>query len=109
MLLGSFMLIRVTPPILAVSWKVIIPSAVMMAVVFAVAMGMALRAQRSKPTTGMKGIIGEVGVTRTRVKEDGRIFVHGEIWNATSDEEIRKGSKVRVVSIEGLTLKIEKL
>jgi membrane-bound serine protease (ClpP class) len=107
--LGSFMLVRVTPPILAISWKVIVPSVVFIAVVFAVAMGLALKAQRSKPTTGMKGIVGEVGVTRTRVKEDGRIFVHGEIWNATSEDAIDKGVRAIVVGIEGLTLKIEKV
>jgi membrane-bound serine protease (ClpP class) len=109
LLLGSFMLIRVTPPILGISWKVIVPSIVLMAVLFAVAMGLALKAQRAKPTTGMKGIIGEVGVARTNVVREGKVFVHGEIWNATSDEAIRKGAKIRVVGIEGLTLKIEKV
>ncbi len=107
--LGSFMLIRVTPPILAISWKVIIPSVVLMVAVFAVAMGLALKAQRAKPTTGMRGIVGEVGVARTKVKGSGKVFVHGEIWNATSEEPIRKGEKVKVVDIEGLTLKIEKV
>ncbi|KPJ48372.1 serine protease, partial [candidate division TA06 bacterium DG_26] len=62
MLLGSFMLVRVTPPVWKISWKVIIPSVVVTALFFLFAIGMAIRAQRRKPTTGMKGIIGEIGV-----------------------------------------------
>ena len=108
MLLGSFMLVRVTPPVWKISWKVIIPSVVVTALFFLFAIGMAIRAQRRKPTTGMKGIIGEIGVARTKIEREGKVFVHGEIWNAASEEVIRKGEKVRVVGIEGLTLRIEK-
>jgi len=108
MLLGSFMLVRVTPPVWKISWKVIIPSVVVTALFFLFAIGMAIRAQRRKPTTGMKGIIGEIGVARTKIDKEGKVFVHGEIWNAASEEVIRKGEKVRVVGIEGLTLRIEK-
>lgn len=109
MLLGSFMLIRVTPPVLRISWKVIIPSVLVTALFFIFAIGMALRAQRRKPTTGLKGIIGEIGVARTKISAKGKVFVHGEIWNATSEEVIRKGEKIRVIGIEGLTLRIQKI
>ena len=88
--------------------KVIIPSVVVTALFFLFAIGMAMRAQCRKPTTGMKGIIGEVGVARTKIDKEGKVFVHGEIWNAASEEVIRKGEKVRVVGIEGLPLRIEK-
>jgi membrane-bound serine protease (ClpP class) len=109
MFLGSFMLIRVTPPVLQISWKVIIPSVLAAAIFFVFAIGMALRAQRRKPTTGMKGIVGEIGVARTNITGAGKVFVHGEIWNATSQEVIKKGERVKVVGIEGLTLEVEKI
>ena len=109
MFLGSFMLIRVTPPVLQISWKVIIPSVLAAAIFFVFAIGMALKAQRRKPTTGMKGIVGEVGVARTSISGTGKIFVHGEIWNATSQEVIKKGERVKVVGIEGLTLEVKKI
>jgi membrane-bound serine protease (ClpP class) len=70
---------------------------------------MALRSQRRKPTTGRKGIVGEIGVARTNITKTGKVFVHGELWNATSQEVIKKGERVRVVKIEGLTLEIEKI
>jgi membrane-bound serine protease (ClpP class) len=108
MLLGSFMLIRVTPPVLKISWTVIIPSVVATALFFIFAIGMALKAQRRKPTTGLKGIVGEIGVARTKISEKGKVFVHGELWNATSEEVIKKGEKISVVGIEGLTLRIKK-
>lgn len=109
MLLGSFMLVRVTPPVLKISWKVIIPSVVATALFFIVAVGMGLKAQRRKPTTGMTGIVGEIGVARTKIDGKGRVFVHGEIWNATSEEVIKRGEKIKVIGIEGLTLRIQKI
>jgi len=109
MLLGSFMLIRVTPPVLKISWTVIIPSVVATALFFIFAVGMALKAQRRKPTTGLKGIVGEIGVARTKISAEGKVFVHGELWNATSEEVIRKGEKIGVIGIEGLTLRVEKI
>jgi membrane-bound serine protease (ClpP class) len=40
---------------------------------------------------------------------EGKVFVHGEIWNAYADGTIEEGQKIRVLKAEGLKLKVEKL
>jgi len=69
--------------------------------------GLGLKAQRRKVSTGIGGIIGEIGVARTDVEADGSVFVHGEYWNATSDIKIPTGSKIEVVAVDGMTMKVK--
>lgn len=57
--------------------------------------------------TGTSGMIGEVGVVREWHYSEGWIFVHGELWKATSDDPLVSGKKAEVLDIQGLTLKIK--
>ena len=68
-----------------------------------------VRSQNAKPTLGMAGLIGEVGEVRSRLSPAGKIFVHGEYWNARADSEIDVGEKVKVVGSEGMCLKVSRL
>ncbi|HVT04386.1 MAG TPA: nodulation protein NfeD [Thermoanaerobaculia bacterium] len=70
-------------------------------------MTLALRTRRQPVITGGEGLIGEVGVARTAIGVDGKIFVHGTLWNAISNGEIAAGSAVRVRRVNGLTLEVE--
>ncbi len=38
---------------------------------------------------------------------EGKVFVHGELWNATSKSMINKGTKVRVIKVVNLVLDVE--
>lgn len=67
----------------------------------------AVRARRNKVVTGERGLIGEIGVAQTLLRPDGKVFVHGEIWNARSPVEINPGSSVRVTAVHDLTLTVE--
>jgi membrane-bound serine protease (ClpP class) len=66
------------------------------------------RSQQSKPTLGIAGLIGEIGEVRGKLSPSGKIFVHGEYWNAQADSEIDVGEKVEVVGIEGMVLKVRR-
>ncbi|MDH3443302.1 MAG: nodulation protein NfeD [Deltaproteobacteria bacterium] len=68
-----------------------------------------VRSQRSKQTLGLEGIVGEIGEVRTALAPRGKIFVHGEYWNAEADGEIATGERVQVVGIDGMTLKVKQL
>jgi membrane-bound serine protease (ClpP class) len=107
MLLGSLMLFR--SPELKVSLSIIIPAVLFTAAFFVFAVGMGLRAQMKKATTGGKGIIGERGVALGMLNLEGQVSVHGEVWKAISTEQIKKGEKVEVVEVEGLVLKVRKV
>lgn len=66
-----------------------------------------LRARKSQVTTGSEGMIGEIGVARTALGPEGKVFVHGELWNATARAAIAEGARVRVAGINGLHLVVE--
>lgn len=107
--LGSIMLFESPIPALRASFYVIIPTVIATSAFFAFAVTMAVKAQLAKPATGAEGLIGEVGVVQTRLCPEGKIFMHGEIWNAYAEEVIEVGEKVRVIKTEGLKVKVEKL
>jgi len=70
-------------------------------------MSLVLRAYKNRVSTGSEGMIGEIGVTRTPLGPDGKVFVHGELWNARARNEIAAGTRVRVRSVEGLRVLVE--
>jgi membrane-bound serine protease (ClpP class) len=67
------------------------------------------RSQKSKPTMGLQGLIGEIGEVRGKLGPTGKIFVHGEYWNAQADGEIDVGEKVKVLGYDGMCLKVSRL
>jgi membrane-bound serine protease (ClpP class) len=109
--IGSLMLIDSPSSLefVAVSWGVIIPAVLCTAAFFLFAVGMGLRAQRRKPTTGVEGIAGETGTAITDLDPGGQVRVHGELWKAVSESgKIRRKEPVQVVRVENLTLMVRK-
>jgi membrane-bound serine protease (ClpP class) len=105
--LGSLMLIDSPSSLefVTISLRVIIPAVLLTAAFFAFAIGMGVRAQRRKPTTGIEGIIGETGEAIGALTPNGQVRMHGEIWNAVSEgAEIPAGARVKVVAVDNLTL-----
>lgn len=107
--LGSIMLIDASLPALRVSISVIVPT-VIATVLFAMfAVGMGLRAQTRKVTTGQEGLVGQTGEALEDLDPKGKILVSGEYWNAKakgSKSPISKGSSVRVESVENMLLTV---
>jgi len=66
-----------------------------------------LRARRGRVSTGSEGMIGEIGIARTPVGAEGKVFVHGELWNAVAANAIPEGARVRVAGVNGLHLVVE--
>jgi membrane-bound serine protease (ClpP class) len=65
--------------------------------------------QKSRPTLGFEGLVGEVGEVRDTLSPTGKVFVHGEYWNAQADREIPVGEKVKVIGYDGMCLKVSRL
>jgi membrane-bound serine protease (ClpP class) len=70
-------------------------------------MTLVMRARRHRVATGVEAMIGEIGVARTNVARDGKVFVHGELWNASAKSDIPEGARVRVRAVEGLRVVVE--
>jgi len=107
-LLGSIMLVNTPEMPLRVSWKVIIPVVGATAGIFVFAVSAGIRAQLRRPATGSEWLIGEVAVVRTPLDPEGQVFVRGELWRAVSQTGgVGEGERVRIVGVEGLTLRVE--
>ena len=110
LLLGSMMLIRTgSGDIGKISWTVIISTTAVTALFFLFVIGMGIRAQRLKPTTGINALVDETGVANEILSPSGMVLVHGELWQAESlSGEINKGEKIRVKNMKGFKLFVEK-
>jgi membrane-bound serine protease (ClpP class) len=107
--LGSLMLIESPAEYMRVSLTVIIPAVLVSAAFFIFAVTMAIRARLKKPTTGMEGLIGEEGIATTSISPEGKVSIHGEFWNAISDQSIERGEKVQAFGVANLKLKVKKI
>jgi membrane-bound serine protease (ClpP class) len=109
LLLGSLMLIESPDPALRISWLVIIPVVATTAAFFLFAMSFALRAQMRQPATGREGLVGRRAKVVSPIKPAGKVFVHGEYWNAESEDELEPGDTAEIVSVSELTLQVKKV
>ncbi|MGZ3924379.1 MAG: NfeD family protein, partial [Flavisolibacter sp.] len=111
LLLGSMMLIRRGAGAVGqLSWTVIIASTLITTLFFLFIIGMGLRAQRLKPVTGSESMIGETGEAKDELNPEGMVFLHGELWQAESlTGAIHVGERIRVKSMKGFKLFVEKL
>jgi membrane-bound serine protease (ClpP class) len=109
LLLGSLMLFEDSGSGMGLSWKVLVPTMVVVSGFFIFISGLVFKSHMSKPITGTNGLVGEIGVVKETILTEGRVLVHGEMWKAISKDPIEKGVKVRVVNIERLVLEVEPL
>ena len=107
LLLGSLMLFQGKSPEMRVSLGVLLPTVLVVSGFFVCIAGLVFRAQAARPMTGASGLIGEIGVAKTAVAPEGRVFVHGELWKAVAERPIAPNEKVRVVRVENLVLEVE--
>ena len=105
--LGGLLLVDGPIPEMRVKLEVAIAVSVPFGLITAFLMSIALRARRAKVATGEQGLIGEVGIAFTDLAPSGKVFVHGELWNAHSAKPVRSGAQVRVIAIHQLELEVE--
>ncbi len=107
-LIGSLMLFNRADPLFRLSLSYIIPATLVTALFFVFLIGKGLRAQLLPIKAGAETLIGKTVTTLTAIdSHGGRIFVEGEHWNAVSDTSIEKDEVVRIVAVQGLTLKVK--
>jgi membrane-bound serine protease (ClpP class) len=109
LLLGSLMLFDSTSPYLRPSLAVLIATIAITATFFITVATLAFRAYIRRPASGSEGMIGLTGVVVSRIAPNGKVFIHGEYWNAYSEEVIEEGEEVEVIEIKGLKIKVKKI
>ena len=108
LVIRSVMLTDLTASWLSLSWQPILTVVLLAIILFLGVLTYAIRAQLAKVKTGREGLVGETGVARTDIAPSGKVFVHGELWDAMSEEPLRAGERVKVVAVTGMTVKVEK-
>ncbi|MDX9788685.1 MAG: nodulation protein NfeD [Desulfobacterales bacterium] len=110
LLLGSLMLFEggEKDPGMRLAWTVLLPTVFLVSGFFVLIAGLVVRSQMSQPRTGASGLIGEIGVVKTPLTPNGKVFVHGELWHATAASPIEAGVRVRVTKVTNLVLEVEK-
>ncbi len=108
--LGSLFLIDPESPYGELPKSIIVTVVLASAAFFMIAGRLGLKAQRRKKLSGAEGMVDEEGEAITDFKKGrGKVLVHGEIWNAVSDDDIKKGDAVKVVEVKGLKLNVKKV
>jgi membrane-bound serine protease (ClpP class) len=104
--LGGLLLVDAPIPEMRVHLFTALAVSIPLGIITAFLMSIALRARRNKVVTGVQGLIGEIGVAQTALTPQGKVFVHGELWNAVASAPISIGSKVVVREVNGLQLTV---
>jgi membrane-bound serine protease (ClpP class) len=107
MVLGAVMLINSPLPEMRIRWATAIALAVPFSAITILLLSLAVRARRNKVETGSQGMIGELGRAITPLAPEGKIFVHGEYWDAVALHPVAVGESVRVTDIDRLKLTVE--
>jgi membrane-bound serine protease (ClpP class) len=108
--LGSLMLFDSPIPDMRVSLGVIIPTALLVAIVTVFLLSRVLKAHSQSPTTGVEGMVGEVGRVVRTLDPRGTVAIHGEWWEArTAGESVSEGEEVRVLAVAGRYLEVESI
>ncbi|HEV7764267.1 MAG TPA: nodulation protein NfeD [Thermoanaerobaculia bacterium] len=107
MIIGALLLVDGPIPEMRVSLVTALVVSVPIGVIAVFLMTLVLRAHKNPVVTGTNAMIGEIGIARTAVEGQGKVFVHGELWNAMAKSAIPEGARVRVRSVDGLRVLVE--
>ena len=108
MILGALLLVE-GPPEFRIRPGTAIGIALPFAAISVFLTTLVIRAHGYKVDTGVSGLVGETGIARTALDPEGKILVHGEYWDAVSSVAVTEGTRVRVLSVDGMRLTVEPL
>ncbi len=109
--LGAMMLFRDADPALRASLRLIVAIGITIGLLALGLARLALKARRNHVATGREGLLDELGLVSAGIEVGlpGKVRLHGEIWNAESDVAVEIGGRVRVVQVDGMTLRVERV
>ncbi len=106
LVLGALMLID-GPPEMRIHLATALSVSIPFALITMFLLSLAIKARRNKSLMGGEGLLNEIGEARTVLAPSGKVFVHGEYWDAVSSATVESGTEVRVVAVDGMKLRVE--
>ncbi|MBZ5721882.1 MAG: nodulation protein NfeD [Acidobacteriia bacterium] len=107
MVLGGLLLVDAPIPEMRVHLLTALAVSIPLGIITVFLMGIALKARANKIVTGSQGLVGEIGTAQCALSPQGKVFVHGELWDAVSSTNVPAGQTVVVRSIDGLQLRVD--
>jgi len=107
LVIGGLLLVDAPIPEMRVKLATALAVSIPLGVITVFLMTIALRARANKVVTGAEGLVGEVAVAQTALAPAGKVFVHGEIWDAVASENVSPGERIVVQKVDGLELKVK--
>ena len=105
--LGGLLLVDAPIPQMRVHLLTALAVSIPLGVITVFLMSIALKARANKIVTGTQGLIGEIGLAQTALSPQGKVFVHGELWDAVSSASVASGQTVVVRKVDGLQLSVD--
>jgi len=105
--MGGLFLVDAPIPEMRVHLLTALAVSIPLGLITAFLMSIAMRARRNKIVTGEQGLIGEIGIAQSALSPTGKVFVHGELWDALSAVPVAAGEQVVIRRVEGLTLRVD--
>jgi len=105
--LGGLLLVDAPIPEMRVHLLTALAVSIPLGIITVFLMSIALKARANKVVTGVQGLIGEIGLTQSALSPQGKVFVHGELWDAISSANLPAGQPVIVRQVKGLQLSVE--
>jgi membrane-bound serine protease (ClpP class) len=107
LVIGGLLLVDAPIPEMRVRLVTALAVSIPLGIITAFLMSIALRARRNKIVTGEQGLVGEIGIAQTALSPAGKIFVHGELWDAVASIGVSAGERVVVRQVDGLILRVD--
>lgn len=105
--LGGLLLVDAPIPEMRVHLLTALAVSIPLGVITVFLMSIALKARANKVVTGIQGLIGEIGLAQSALSPQGKVFVHGELWDAISSANLPAGQPVVVREVRGLQLSVD--
>jgi len=106
MTLGALLLVDAPIPEMRIKLATALAVSIPLGIITVFLVSIALKARRNKVATGTEGLVGEIGIARTPLSPAGKIFVHGELWDAVSPKPVGVGEQVTVLSVDLESMKL---
>jgi len=107
LVIGALLLVDAPIPEMRVKLATALAVSIPVGLITVFLMTVALRARRSKVITGAEGLVGEFAIAQTALAPAGKVFVHGELWDAVASANVLAGDKVVVEKVDGLQLRVQ--
>jgi membrane-bound serine protease (ClpP class) len=106
MVLGALLLVE-GPPEMRIHLRTALAVGIGFAAVSMMLVTLIVKVRRTPVAMGPSALLREKGFAATDIAPSGRVFIHGEYWNAEAAQTIPQGAAVRVIAVDGLSLKVE--